>query len=140
VVRRCAKDMTNNLRIQATNAYLKANKLVVMDFKQHSATFLTVDQYTSVSDSLLIFKFLTSWGSCLLILEFHVSIQLSGFESMTEAYQDLCELWASLDYQEKSQRKESLEHVLEDTDGSSDQRSIGKLRPICHQIYTIIWY
>jgi hypothetical protein len=60
VVRRCAKDMTNNLRIQATNAYLKANKLVVMDFKQHSATFLTVDQYTSVSDSLLIFKFLTS--------------------------------------------------------------------------------
>jgi hypothetical protein len=41
----------------------------------------------------------------LLILEFHVSIQLLGFESMIEAYQALCELWASLEYQEKSQKK-----------------------------------
>jgi hypothetical protein len=41
----------------------------------------------------------------LLILEFHVSIQLLGFESITEAYQALCELWASPEYQEKSQNK-----------------------------------
>jgi hypothetical protein len=48
------KDMTSNWRIQATNAYLKAQKVPVNDFKQHSATFLTVDQYALVSDNLLI--------------------------------------------------------------------------------------
>jgi hypothetical protein len=58
VLEECAKkvctDMTSNLRIQATNAYLKAHGVLVNNFKDHSATFLIVDRYTSVSDSLLI--------------------------------------------------------------------------------------
>jgi hypothetical protein len=58
VLEECAKkvckDMTFNWRIQATNAYLKTQKVLVNDFKEHSATFLTIDQYASVSDSLLI--------------------------------------------------------------------------------------
>jgi hypothetical protein len=58
VLKECAKkvckDMTSNFRIHATNAYLKAHGVWVNDFKEHSATFLTVDQYASVSDSLLI--------------------------------------------------------------------------------------
>jgi hypothetical protein len=58
VLEECAKnvckDMTSNLRIQASNAYLKAHGVHVNNFKDHSATFLTVDQYASVSDSLLI--------------------------------------------------------------------------------------
>jgi hypothetical protein len=48
------KDMTSNWRIHATNAYLKTRKVPVKYFKQHSATFLTIDQYASISDSLLI--------------------------------------------------------------------------------------
>jgi hypothetical protein len=58
VLEECAKkvckDMTSNLRIQATNAYLKAPSVQVNNFKDHSTTFLTVDQYASVSDNLLI--------------------------------------------------------------------------------------
>jgi hypothetical protein len=58
VLEECAKkvckDMTSNLRIHATNAYLKAHGVVVNNFKDHSATFLTVEQYASISDSLLI--------------------------------------------------------------------------------------
>jgi hypothetical protein len=58
VLEECAKkvckDMTSNLRIHATNAYLKAHGVVVNHFKEHSATFLTVEQYASVSDGLLI--------------------------------------------------------------------------------------
>jgi hypothetical protein len=58
VLEECAKkvwkDMTSNMRIQATNAYLKAHSVQVNNFNDHLATFLTVDQYTSVSDSLLI--------------------------------------------------------------------------------------
>jgi hypothetical protein len=58
VLEKCAKkvckDMTSNFRIHATNEYLKAHGVQVNNFKDHSATFLTVDQYTSVSDSLLI--------------------------------------------------------------------------------------
>jgi hypothetical protein len=58
VLEECAKkvckDMTSNLRIQATNAYLKAHGVEVNNFKDHSATFLTVGQYSLVSDSLLI--------------------------------------------------------------------------------------
>jgi hypothetical protein len=46
--------MTSNLKIHATNAYLKARDVVVNNFKDHSATFLTVEQYASVSDSSLI--------------------------------------------------------------------------------------
>jgi hypothetical protein len=52
--KKVSKDMTSNLRIRATNAYLKAHGVHVNNVKHHSATFLTVDQYTSVSDSLLI--------------------------------------------------------------------------------------
>jgi hypothetical protein len=48
------KDMTSNLRIHAINAYMKAHGVVVNNFKDHSATFLTVEQYASVSDCLLI--------------------------------------------------------------------------------------
>jgi hypothetical protein len=48
------KDMTSSLTIHATNAYLKAHGVVVNNYKDHSSTFLTVEQYTSVSDSLLI--------------------------------------------------------------------------------------
>jgi hypothetical protein len=58
VLEECAKkvckDMTSNWRIHATNAYLKAHKVQLDTFKQYSATFLTADQYASVSDSLLI--------------------------------------------------------------------------------------
>jgi hypothetical protein len=58
VLEECAKkvcnDMTFNLRIHATNAYLKAHGVVVNNFKDHSATFLTVEQYALVNDSLLI--------------------------------------------------------------------------------------
>jgi hypothetical protein len=58
VLEECAKkvrkDMTSNCRIQATNAYLKAHKVKVDAFKQYLATFLTTNQYTSISDSLLI--------------------------------------------------------------------------------------
>jgi hypothetical protein len=58
VLEECAKkvcnDMTSNLRIHATNAYLKAHSVVVNNFKDHSATFLIIEQYASVSDSLLI--------------------------------------------------------------------------------------
>jgi hypothetical protein len=47
VLEECAKkvckDMTSNWRIQAKNAYLKAHMVLVKDFKQHLATFLTVD-------------------------------------------------------------------------------------------------
>jgi hypothetical protein len=58
VLEECAKkvckDMTSNLRIHATNAYLKSHGVQVNNFKDHSATFLTVDRYALVSDSLLI--------------------------------------------------------------------------------------
>jgi hypothetical protein len=49
VLEECAKkvckDMTSNLRIHVTNAYLKAHGVVVNNFKDHSATLLTVEQY-----------------------------------------------------------------------------------------------
>jgi hypothetical protein len=58
VLEECAKkvckDMTSNWRTHAMNAYLKAHGVRVNELKEHSATFLTVDQYGSVSDSLLI--------------------------------------------------------------------------------------
>jgi hypothetical protein len=58
VLKECAKkvckDMFSNLRIQATNAYLKAQGVAVNHFKEHSTTFLTVEQYASVSDTSLI--------------------------------------------------------------------------------------
>jgi hypothetical protein len=58
VLEECAKkvckNMTSNLRIHATNAHLKAHGVHVNNFKDHLATFLIVEQYTSVSDSLLI--------------------------------------------------------------------------------------
>jgi hypothetical protein len=58
VLEECAKkvckDMFSNLRIQATNAYLKVHGVLVNNFKDHFATFLTIEQYTSVSGSLLI--------------------------------------------------------------------------------------
>jgi hypothetical protein len=47
VLEECAKkvckDMFSNLRIQATNAYLKAYGVEVNNLKDHSATFLTVE-------------------------------------------------------------------------------------------------
>jgi hypothetical protein len=47
VLEECAKkvckDMFSNLRIQATNEYLKDHGVVVNHFKEHSATFLTVE-------------------------------------------------------------------------------------------------
>jgi hypothetical protein len=47
ILEECAKkvynDMTSNLRIYATNAYLRAHGVQVNNFKDHSATFLTVD-------------------------------------------------------------------------------------------------
>jgi hypothetical protein len=58
VLEECSKnvcnDITSNLRIHATNAYLKAHGVEVNNFKDHSTTLLTVDQYASVSDNLLI--------------------------------------------------------------------------------------
>jgi hypothetical protein len=43
--KKVCKDMTSSLRIHATNAYLKAQGVHVNNFKDHSTTFLTVDQY-----------------------------------------------------------------------------------------------
>jgi hypothetical protein len=58
VLEECAKkvckDMTSDLRIHATNAYLKPHGVHVNNFKDHLATFLIVNQYVSVSDSVLI--------------------------------------------------------------------------------------
>jgi hypothetical protein len=58
VLEECAKkvckNMTSNLIIHTTNAYLKAHSVMVNNFKDHSDTFLTVEQYALVSDSLLI--------------------------------------------------------------------------------------
>jgi hypothetical protein len=58
ILKECAKkvckDMSSNLRIYATNTYLKAHSVVVNNFKDNSTTFLTVEPYDSVSDSLLI--------------------------------------------------------------------------------------
>jgi hypothetical protein len=68
VLEECAKkvckDLFSNLRIQATNAYLKAHSVEVNHFKDHSSTFLTLEQYAEVSDSLLILSFLTACESC----------------------------------------------------------------------------
>jgi hypothetical protein len=46
--------MFPNLRIKATNAYLKDLGVTVDQLKDHSSTFFTVEQYASVSDSILI--------------------------------------------------------------------------------------
>jgi hypothetical protein len=47
VLEECAKkvckDMASNLRIYATNAYMKAHGVEINNFKDHSATFLTVE-------------------------------------------------------------------------------------------------
>jgi hypothetical protein len=47
VLEECAKkvckDMLSNLRIQATNAYLKAHDVAVDHFKDHSSTLLTIE-------------------------------------------------------------------------------------------------
>jgi hypothetical protein len=68
VLEECAKkvckDLFSNLRIQATNAYLKAHGVEVNHFEDHSSTFLTLEQYAEVSDSLLILSFLTTCESC----------------------------------------------------------------------------
>jgi hypothetical protein len=46
VLEECAKlckYMASNLRIQATNTYLKAHGVEVNNFKDHSTTFLTIN-------------------------------------------------------------------------------------------------
>jgi hypothetical protein len=47
VLEECAKkvckDMFSNLRIHATNTYLKAHGVAVDHFKDHSSTFLTLE-------------------------------------------------------------------------------------------------
>jgi hypothetical protein len=47
VLEECSKkvcrNMTSSWRIQVTNAYMKAQKVLVKDSKQHSTIFLTVD-------------------------------------------------------------------------------------------------
>jgi hypothetical protein len=52
VLEKCAKkvckDMFSNLRIHATNAYMKAHGVAVDDFKDHPSTLLTLEQYTLV--------------------------------------------------------------------------------------------
>jgi hypothetical protein len=52
--KKVCKDMPSNWRIHATNDYLKAHGVRVNDFKEHSPTFLTLNQYDLVSDRLLI--------------------------------------------------------------------------------------
>jgi hypothetical protein len=68
VLEECAKkvckDLFSNLRIQATNSYLKDHGVDVNYFKERSSTFLTLEQYAEVSDSLLILSFLTTCESC----------------------------------------------------------------------------
>jgi hypothetical protein len=68
VLEECAKkvckDMFSNMTIQETNAYLKAHGVEVNHFRDHSSTFLTLEQYASISDSLLILSFLTTCVSC----------------------------------------------------------------------------
>jgi hypothetical protein len=41
--KKVCKDMTSNWRIHATNDYLKAHGVWLNDFKEDSATFLTVE-------------------------------------------------------------------------------------------------
>jgi hypothetical protein len=41
--KKVCKDMTSNLRIHATNAYLKTRGVVVNNFKDHSTTFLIIE-------------------------------------------------------------------------------------------------
>jgi hypothetical protein len=47
VLEECAKkvckDMISNLRIHATNTYMKGHGVQVNNFKDHSAPFLTID-------------------------------------------------------------------------------------------------
>jgi hypothetical protein len=62
--KKVCKNLFSNLRIQATNAYLKAHGVEVNHFKDHSSTLLTLEQYALVSDSLLILSFLTTCESC----------------------------------------------------------------------------
>jgi hypothetical protein len=62
--KKVCKELFSNLRIQATNAYLKAHGVEVNHFRDHSSTFLTLEQYAEVSDSLLILSFLTTCESC----------------------------------------------------------------------------
>jgi hypothetical protein len=52
--KKVCKNMFSNLRIQATNAYLKAYSVTINHFKDNSSTFMTVEQYALVSDCLLI--------------------------------------------------------------------------------------
>ena len=49
--KKVTRDMISNARLQATNAYLKSKGVVVNDFRQHSSTFLTTEQYAEVNDS-----------------------------------------------------------------------------------------
>jgi hypothetical protein len=62
--KKVCKDMFFNLRIQATNVYLKNHGIAVDHFKDHSSIFLIVEQYAEVSDSLLTMSFLTTCESC----------------------------------------------------------------------------
>jgi hypothetical protein len=52
--KKVSKDMTSNMRIHATNAYLKGHGVEANNYKDYSATFLTIEHYALVSDSLLI--------------------------------------------------------------------------------------
>jgi hypothetical protein len=46
IAKKVAKDMSSNVRIQAINAYLKSQGIIINDFWEHSSNFLTVYQYT----------------------------------------------------------------------------------------------
>jgi hypothetical protein len=62
--KKVCKDLFSNMRIQTTNAYPKAHGVEVDHLKDNSSTFLTLEYYASISDSLLILSFLTTCESC----------------------------------------------------------------------------
>jgi hypothetical protein len=49
--KKLVRDEMYNIRLQATNAYLKSQVVQINSFLEYSDTFLTADQYTLVNDS-----------------------------------------------------------------------------------------
>jgi hypothetical protein len=49
--KKVVRDMMSNVRLQTTNAFLKARGVKVNDFCRYSLTFLTGDEYAEVNDN-----------------------------------------------------------------------------------------
>jgi hypothetical protein len=49
--KKVVRDMMSNVRLQATNAFLKGQGVIVKEFWEYSSTLLITDKYTQVNDS-----------------------------------------------------------------------------------------